>query len=376
MKFDYALIGKTVTTFTENRLAFITNTNILLQSVDILLIIICGAGLIHGLILSVYFRFVKTKRTKSDIFLAILLFLMAIRVGKSVVLQFNNELEFLFIFLGLSMLLFIGPLLNWYVKSLINSNFKLPILQYLQILPFVFVFILSPFVSEQWFIENGSYWAYILLFGIYLHLAFYICISVVHLYVFHRTLLNTKKTKPQEIILKWLQYVLIGISFIWISYVLNIFEDQVPYILGPLIYTVVIYVLTFMAYKLKVYKLSSKSFEIDADNALVYQEIIAVVEKNAMYMSSDISLDILGELTGYSKHMISASINTYAKMNFNNLINYYRIQKAKEILSDTASAKYTISSIAYDTGFNSLSSFNAAFKKFAKTTPSQYRSAS
>lgn len=347
-----------------------------MQSVDILLVIICGAGLIHGLILSVYFRFIKTKRTNSDVFLAILLLLMAIRVGKSVVLQFNNNLEFLFIFLGLSTLLLIGPLLYWYVKSLINPNFKLPTHQYLQIIPFLFVLMISPFISKQWFIENGKHWAYILLIGIYLHLAFYICLSAIHLYLFRRNKVNIPKTKSQENILQWLQYVLIGITFIWISYVLNIFEDQVPYILGPLIYTIFIYALTFIAYKLKVYKLSSKSFEIDTNNSLVYQEIIAVLEKDDMYMSSDISLDKLGELTGYSKHMISASINTYAKMNFNNLINYYRVQKAKEILSNEASSKYTISSIAYDTGFNSLSSFNAAFKKFVKTTPSHYRSAS
>ena len=298
---------------------------------------------------------------------------MAVRVGKSIVLQFNNNLEFLFIFLGLSTLLFIGPLLNWYVKSFINPNFKLPIHQYLHILPFLLVLLLSPFISEQWFIENGKYWAYILLFGIYLHLAIYIFSTVVHLYIFHRSLLDTKKTKPQEIILKWLQYVLIGISFIWVSYVLNIFEDQVPYILGPLIYTLVIYTLTFVAYKLKAYKLSSQSFEDNTATALVYQEIIAAVTKDDMYMSSEISLDRLVALTGYNKHMISASINSYAKMNFNTLINYYRVQKAKEILRNTTSSKYTISSIAYDTGFNSLSSFNAAFKKFAKTTPSQYR---
>lgn len=347
-----------------------------MQSVDIFLIIICGAGLIHGLILSVYLMFIKPKRTISDSFLAILLFLMAIRVGKSVALQFNDDLEFLFIFLGLSTLLFMGPLLYLYLKSLITQNFKLSIHHYLQIIPFLFVLIISPFTSEQWFVENGKHWAYILLFGIYLHLAFYICISAINLYLFRRSIVNIHKTKPQENILKWLQYVLIGITFIWLSYVLNIFEDQVPYILGPLIYTVFIYTLTFIAYKLNVYKLSSKSFEVDNTDSLIYQEIVATLEKNDMYLSTDISLHKLGELTGHSKHIISASINTYAQMNFNNLINYYRVQKAKEILGNEASSKFTISSIAYDTGFNSLSSFNAAFKKFTKTTPSHYRSAS
>lgn len=300
---------------------------------------------------------------------------MAIRVGKSVVLQFNSDLEFLFIFLGLSMLLLIGPVLYWYLRSLIQPDFKLRTFEYLQLIPFLCTLAISPFITEQWFLEHGIHWAFMLLIGIYLHFAFYICVAAVRLYVFRRALRDTKKTKTQEHILRWLQYVLLGICFIWFSYVLNIFEDQVPYILGPLIYTVLIYALTFLAYTLKAHTFSASSFEIDTKSIDVYHAIVAVLEKDDRFMSPEISLQTLGELTGYSKHSISASINTNAKMNFNMLVNYYRVQKAKELLSDPKASKYTISSIAYDSGFSSLSSFNAAFKKFAKTTPSQFRNA-
>lgn len=345
-----------------------------MKSVDILLIIICGAGLVHGLILSVYFRFIKHKRTLPDVLLGLLLFLMALRVGKSIVLEFHNDLEFLFVFIGLSILLLIGPILYAYVRSLLNPNFALQKHHYVQIIPFLFVLFISLFISEQWFVENGRHWAYILLIGIYLHFAFYICASGIHLYLFNRAMTKVQKTKNQEYILKWLRYVLVGVGFIWISYVFNIFEDQVPYILGPIIYTMCIYVLTLVGYKLKAATFNSKLFDGDSKNAQIYNAVVAALKKDDMCMSSDISLQTLGDLTGYSKHSISASINAYAQMNFNNLINFYRIQKAKEILSTTTSSKYTISSIAYDTGFNSLSSFNAAFKKFAKTTPSHYRS--
>jgi len=40
------------------------------------------------------------------------------------------------------------------------------------------------------------------------------------------------------------------------------------------------------------------------------------------------------------------------------------MQDAKTLLVNTESEKFTISSIAFDSGFNSLSSFNSAFKKF------------
>ncbi len=58
---------------------------------------------------------------------------------------------------------------------------------------------------------------------------------------------------------------------------------------------------------------------------------------------------------------------------FNDFINYYRIQDAKKMLLDEDNKNYTISSIAFDTGFSSLSSFNSAFKKIEGKTPSSYR---
>jgi len=49
------------------------------------------------------------------------------------------------------------------------------------------------------------------------------------------------------------------------------------------------------------------------------------------------------------------------------------MQDAKTLLVNTESEKFTISSIAFDSGFNSLSSFNSAFKKFEGITPSMFR---
>ncbi|WP_340062957.1 helix-turn-helix domain-containing protein [Ascidiimonas aurantiaca] len=344
-----------------------------MNTVDIFLIIICGAGLIHGLSLGVYFSFIKTKRTNADVFLAILLSLMAFRVGKSIILQFNANLELLFILLGLSVLLVIGPLLYWYTNSLIRINFKLPKLFYLHLVPFLLVIVTSITVSKEWLITNGKLLFFIILVGVYLHLAFYILRSSKLLYVFNRSFYNKGKTKTQERISTWLHWVMLGIALIWFSYVLNIFDDQVPYIMGPIIYSVCIYVLTYIAYALKINEINSKTFEQIEDNLKVYKQVEKLIKDRELYLATDVSLQKLSDLTGYSNHTISSSINQYAKMNFNNFINQYRIQKAKDILDNDKLRKYTIASIAYDSGFSSLSSFNTSFKKFEKITPSAYR---
>lgn len=82
---------------------------------------------------------------------------------------------------------------------------------------------------------------------------------------------------------------------------------------------------------------------------------------------------MLGKRIGKTTQKTSEVINQYAKQNFNDFINYYRIQETKRVLSDNEYLNYTISSIAFDVGFSSLSSFNSAFKKFEGTTPSAYR---
>jgi AraC-like DNA-binding protein len=50
-----------------------------------------------------------------------------------------------------------------------------------------------------------------------------------------------------------------------------------------------------------------------------------------------------------------------------------RIAEAKHRLIDPANQHITILAIAYDIGFNSKSTFNTAFKKYTKMTPSQFK---
>jgi AraC-like DNA-binding protein len=54
-------------------------------------------------------------------------------------------------------------------------------------------------------------------------------------------------------------------------------------------------------------------------------------------------------------------INRKTGMNFAEFVNVYRVEKAKALLQDPEYLKYKIASIAFDCGFNTLSTFNLAF---------------
>ncbi len=342
---------------------------------DILIIIVSSAGLLHGVLFAFYLCFFKKKKTVTNLLLGLILIFMAFRIGKSVMMNFGDDLEPVFIFAGLATMLFIGPLLRWYVLGMTRPNFKLAKNYVAELMPFFLVFVSSLFITKQWFEDNNSMavilFSSVLIF-IYLHFAFYIFLA-------WRTLQNIKKnhqkeiqTKSQKAIFDWLRLLIIGFVIIWISYTLNILDDEVPYIIGPIMYSIAIYFLSYKAFQLKATEIDGEAFK-ENDNTMLFSEISKLVIDKKLYLNSDLSLSKLGKLIGQTAQKTSSVINENAKRNFNDFINYYRIEDAKKMLSKTESEKFTISSIAYDTGFSSLSSFNSAFKKFEGITPSSYR---
>ena len=342
---------------------------------DILLIIVSSAGLLHGVMYAVYLYFFKKKKTLTNNLLALILMLMAFRVGKSVMLNFGNNLEPTFIFIGLALLLLIGPLLKWYTKGMTMVGFKLPQYYWLELVPFGILFLVSFFISKSWIKTNNT--EVIIVFGsilifIYSHFAFYIFIANKILKKVKEATTEDIQTKSHKAILTWLNLLIICFIIIWVSYFLNIIEDTIPYIVGPIMYSIVIYYLSFKAFQLKISDIDGNVFKKNS-NVLLFGEICKLIENDKLYLESNTSLASVSKLLGKSTQKTSEVINQHAKQNFNDFINYYRIQEAKEKLTNKENMDYTISSIAFDSGFSSLSSFNNSFKKFEDTTPSKYR---
>ncbi|MBO3697244.1 helix-turn-helix domain-containing protein [Roseivirga sp. E12] len=346
-----------------------------MNSLDILLVIVSSAGLLHGVLFAVYLCFFKKKKTLPNQLLGLILVLMAFRIGKSVMMNFGDGLEPIFIYAGLATLLLIGPLLKWYVMGLTRSSFKLSKNHGLELIPFIFTLSLGFLVTQE-SLQNEK-WA-IIIFGsailfIYLHLALYIFMAW---RIARSTGKNYKKsvqTKSQKAILDWLKLLVIGFVLIWISYVLNIVDEEVPYIIGPIVYSMAIYFLSFKAFQLKITDIGGGVFKVEDDNTELFDRISRLIVDERRYLESDLSLAGVSKLVGKSAQKTSSVINQYAKRNFNDFINYHRVQDAKKMLSDIENEKFTISSIAFDTGFSSISSFNSAFKKFEGITPSSLR---
>ena len=56
-------------------------------------------------------------------------------------------------------------------------------------------------------------------------------------------------------------------------------------------------------------------------------------------------------------------------------VNKFRVETAKSLFENQVDIKLTIQEVMFDSGFNSKSSFNTAFKKFTNQTPTEFKNA-
>ena len=99
--------------------------------------------------------------------------------------------------------------------------------------------------------------------------------------------------------------------------------------------------------------------------------IRAIDEK--FFLEPDLPMAEFASRLGVSRHHLSQVLNERFGKNYQDLIYSHRLEEAKIRLVNTQFAKETISNIAYDTGFTSVSSFTIMFKRHFGVTPGQYR---
>lgn len=102
-------------------------------------------------------------------------------------------------------------------------------------------------------------------------------------------------------------------------------------------------------------------------------KIIQLMDNNKPYLDSELSLTQLAEMMKLTPHQLSYLINIGFDENFFWFVNRYRVQRVKELLSDKQNNNKTILGIAFESGFNSKTSFNTTFKKISGDTPSEFK---
>ncbi|HUW93210.1 MAG TPA: helix-turn-helix domain-containing protein [Bacteroidales bacterium] len=104
-------------------------------------------------------------------------------------------------------------------------------------------------------------------------------------------------------------------------------------------------------------------------------KMLGYMDNEKPYLDSDLTIHDLARKTGIPRHYITEVLNEKHGRNFFTFINEYRVKEVIIRLSNAKYQRYTILAIAFDSGFNSKSTFNTFFKSFTGKTPSQFRQA-
>ncbi|PCJ28647.1 MAG: hypothetical protein COA96_00235 [SAR86 cluster bacterium] len=101
------------------------------------------------------------------------------------------------------------------------------------------------------------------------------------------------------------------------------------------------------------------------------EKINEAMDEQKLYHETGFTIAMLAHKLSTSEHRLRATINrTLGFRNFNQFLNYYRIREAKHLVAET---EEPIANIAMEVGYNSLSSFNKAFKESLGLPPRKFR---
>jgi putative ABC transport system permease protein len=98
-----------------------------------------------------------------------------------------------------------------------------------------------------------------------------------------------------------------------------------------------------------------------------------VVKTNCYYQDPELSLVSLAEKLELTTHELSRIINTALKKSFNDFINECRVADVVQKMEDPAYDHITLLGIAFESGFNSKTTFNRTFKQLTGASPIEYK---
>jgi AraC-like DNA-binding protein len=106
------------------------------------------------------------------------------------------------------------------------------------------------------------------------------------------------------------------------------------------------------------------------DETELIERLQSLMKDDRLFLYPELRLAGLSKKLKITTHQLSEFINRKYSMTFNNFINQYRIEYACLLLKENQ--EYSIMEIAYESGFNSKSAFNAAFKAITGITPTTF----
>ncbi|MCC5813386.1 MAG: helix-turn-helix transcriptional regulator [Leptospira sp.] len=105
----------------------------------------------------------------------------------------------------------------------------------------------------------------------------------------------------------------------------------------------------------------------------IHKTLKDIMDRKKPYLDEDLNLNKLAKLLYVRSNHLSQVINEVENVSFFHYVNEWRVREAMRLIQEDISNEKKLIEIAYDSGFNSLSSFNLHFKRVSGFTPREFR---
>ncbi len=245
-------------------------------------------------------------------------------------------------------------------------------------------------------IEQKTIAIFNFIFSLYV---FIYCFLAYRKIIKHENTIRLLNSVSENLDLKWLKNIIVGVIFITIFWILDIVfqisEGNKTFdFLTSLIYFLSIFYITYYWQKQKEifpYSLEEKK-EIETiivetslpegkrKQLLNHEELeeqksrlLQLMYAEKPYLDFELNLVKLAASMNISTHILSYVINNGFGENFYQFINRYRIEEAKKLMANSETDRLSLLGIGFTVGFNSKTVFNTTFKKVTGQTPSEYK---
>ena len=386
---------------------------------------------VHGLVYAILlWRKGIVNETRSDKWLSLFLFLCILYIAPWMIgfagwYDTQPYRDILF-YLPFQQLYFIGPVIFFYVQSLLNPSFRFGKNEWWHLLPGILYLLFSIIMvvtdklvlKKYYFLAGGQdpdFDTWYQLTG-FASMLFYFFLSLRY-YNLYKKLILQVVSYAELVSFRWVRNFLV-------AFLIMLFIKIVFFILGEItdmsywdtwwyffVFAILFYYIAITGYansvetkvafkphlltyrptlllnyspsltltesvteEAEIIAIGPASKDSVADEVLTEwkPKLLGLLQEEKIYEDPELSLTQVAKQLQSNPSFISMVVNRGFGLNFNDFINQFRIEAVKEMLKKGEHKKQTLLGIAYECGFNSKATFNRAFKKVTGLTPKEW----
>ena len=386
---------------------------------------------VHGLVYAILlWRKGIVNETRSDKWLSIFLFLCILYIAPWMIgfagwYDTQPYRDILF-YLPFQQLYFIGPVIFFYVQSLLNPSFRFGKKEWLHLLPGILYLLFSIIMvvtdklvlKKYYFLANGQdpdFDTWYQLTG-FASMLFYFFLSLRY-YNLYKKLIVQVVSYAELVSFRWVRNFLVAfLIMLFVKIVFFILEEITDLSYWDtwwyfLVFAILFYYIAISGYansvetkvafkphlltyrptlllnyspsltltesvteEAEIIAIGPASKDSVADEVLTEwkPKLLRLMQEEKIYEDPELTLTQVAKQLQSNPSFISMVVNRGFGLNFNDFINQFRIEAVKEMLKKGEHKKQTLLGIAYECGFNSKATFNRAFKKVTGLTPKEW----